>query len=209
MNDAGHTLAGAIAVIGMAGRFPNAKSPSDLWTNVRSGMEGITSFTDEELLAAGVPQHTLHDSAYVKACGRLDDIDMFDAAFFGMSPRDAAVFDPQHRMFLECAWEAFEHAGHVGELFDGLVSVYAASGAPEYLMHNLLRNRQTMESIGAWLVRHNGNDPNFLATRVSYELNLRGPSLTVQSACSSSLLAVHMACQSLLSGESDMALDRL
>lgn len=131
---------------------------------------------------------------------------MFDAAFFGMSPRDAAVFDPQHRFFLECAWEAFEDAGYVGEQFNGPVGVYASSGAAEYFMHNLLRNRQTMDSVGAWLVRHNGNDPNFIATRVSYELNLTGPSMSLQSACSSSLLAVHTACQSLLSGECDMAL---
>ncbi len=102
--------------------------------------------------------------------------------------------------------EAFEDAGYVGEHFDGPVGVYSSSGAAEYFMHNLLRNRQTMESVGAWLVRHNGNDPNFIATRVSYELNLTGPSMSVQSACSSSLLAVHAACQSLLSGECDMAL---
>jgi acyl transferase domain-containing protein len=207
MNDAGEALRpGTIAVIGLSGRFPGAKSPSALWTNVREGVETITFFSDEQLLAAGVPPEKLRDPAYVKACGRLADIDMFDAAFFGMSPRDAAVFDPQHRLFLECAWEAFEHAGYVGEQFGGPVGVYASCGAPEYLMHNLLRNRQTMESVGAWLVRHNGNDSSFLATRVSYELNLNGPSMSVQAACSSSLLAVHVACQSLLTGECDMAL---
>src|SRR5882672_5639495 len=123
-----------------------------------------------------------------------------------MSPRDAAIFDPQHRVFLECAWEAFEDAGYVGERFDGPVGVFASSGGAEYLMHNLLPNRQVMESVGAWLVRHTGNDQNFLATRASYELNLSGPSMSVQSACSSSLLAVHMACQSLANGECDMAL---
>jgi acyl transferase domain-containing protein/thioesterase domain-containing protein/acyl carrier protein len=197
---------GAIAVIGLSGRFPGAKNPSALWTNVRAGVETITFFTDEQLKASGVSSETLHDPAYVKATGRLSDIDLFDAAFFGMSPRDAAVFDPQHRFFLECAWEAFEDAGYVGEQFDGPVGVYASSGAAEYFMHNLLRSRQTMESVGAWLVRHNGNDPNFIATRASYELNLTGPSMSVQSACSSSLLAVHVACQSLLSGECDMAL---
>jgi acyl transferase domain-containing protein/thioesterase domain-containing protein/acyl carrier protein len=207
MTDAGEAIRpGTIAVIGLSGRFPCAKNPAALWTNLREGVEAITFFTDEQLLASGVSPEELADPAYVKAWGRLSDIDMFDAAFFGMSPRDAAVFDPQHRLFLECAWEAFENAGYVGEQFDGPVGVYASSGATEYLMHNLLRNRQTMESVGAWLVRHNGNDPNFLATRVSYELNLNGPSMSVQSACSSSLLAVHIACQSLLSGECDMAL---
>jgi acyl transferase domain-containing protein/thioesterase domain-containing protein/acyl carrier protein len=207
MSDASEAIPpGAIAVIGLSGRFPGAKDPAALWTNVREGVESITFFADEQLAAAGVPAATLRNPAYVKASGRLSDIDLFDAAFFGMSPRDAAVFDPQHRLFLECAWEAFENAGHVGEQFDGPVGVYASSGASEYFMHNLLRNRQTMESVGAWLVRHNGNDPNFIATRVSYELNLTGPSMSVQSACSSSLLAVHVACQSLLSGECDMAL---
>jgi len=200
------TQPGAIAVIGLAGRFPGARNPAALWANVRAGVEAISFFSDEQLRAAGVPSSQLRDPAYVKACGRLADIDLFDAAFFGMSPRDAAVFDPQHRLFLECAWEAFEDAGYVGEHFSGPVGVYSSSGAAEYFMHNLLRNRQTMESVGAWLVRHNGNDPNFIATRVSYELNLTGPSMSVQSACSSSLLAVHQACQSLLNGECDMAL---
>jgi acyl transferase domain-containing protein/thioesterase domain-containing protein len=207
MSDAGEgILPGTIAVVGLAGRFPGAANPLALWKNVREGIESITFFSDERLQAAGVPAASLRDPAYVKATGRLADIDLFDAAFFGMSPRDAAVFDPQHRLFLECAWEAFEDAGYVGEHFPGPVGVYGSSGAAEYFMHNLLRNRQTMESVGAWLVRHNGNDPNFIATRVSYELNLTGPSMSLQSACSSSLLAVHAACQSLLSGECDMAL---
>jgi len=196
----------AFAVVGMSGRFPGAENPLALWTNLRAGTESITFFSDEELLAAGESPEQLRDPAYVKASGRLANIDKFDAAFFGMSPRDAAVFDPQHRVFLECAWEAFEDAGYVAERFDGPVGVFAASGGAEYLMHNLLPNRQVMESVGAWLVRHTGNDPNFLATRVSYELDLNGPSMSIQTACSSSLAAVHVACQSLLNGECDMAL---
>ncbi len=175
----------AFAVIGLSGRFPGAANPAALWANLRAGVEAITFFTDEELLAAGESPERLRDPAYVKACGRLDDIAGFDAAFFGMSPRDAAVFDPQHRVFLECAWEAFENAGYVAEHFSGPVGVFASSGAAEYLMHNLLPNREVMESVGAWLVRHTGNDPNFLATRVSYEMNLNGPSMSVQTACSS------------------------
>ena len=196
----------AFAIIGMSGRFPGAENPAALWAKLRAGAESITFFSDEELLAAGESPERLRDPAYVKASGRLADIDKFDAAFFGMSPRDAAVFDPQHRVFLECAWEAFENAGYLAERFDGPVGVFAASGGAEYLMHNLLPNRQVMESVGAWLVRHTGNDSNFLATRVSYELDLNGPSMSVQTACSSSLAAVHVACQSLLNGECDMAL---
>jgi acyl transferase domain-containing protein/thioesterase domain-containing protein len=196
----------AFAVIGMSGRFPGAENPDALWNNLRAGKESITFFSDAELLAAGESPERLLDPAYVSAAGRLSDIAEFDAAFFGMSPRDAAVFDPQHRLFLESAWQAFENAGYVAERFNGPVGVFAAAGGAEYLMHNLLPNREVMESVGAWLVRHTGNDQNFLATRVSYELNLNGPSMSVQSACSSSLLAVHVACQSLLNGECDMAL---
>jgi acyl transferase domain-containing protein/thioesterase domain-containing protein len=169
-------------------------------------VESIHFFSDEELVAAGELPERLRAPSYVKACGRLADIDKFDAFFFGVSPRDAAVFDPQHRFFLECAWEAFEDAGYVAENFPGLVGVFGSSGASEYMMYNLIANRHIMESVGAWLVRHNGNDTNFLATRVSYELNLRGPSVSVQTACSSSLVALHLACQSLLNGECDMAL---
>ena len=142
----------------------------------------------------------------MRAAAPLDDIDQFDAAFFGMSPRDAAVFDPQHRLFLECAWEAFEDAGYVGERIDGAVGVFASCGLSEYMFKNVLANEHVATSVGEWLVRHTGNDTNFLATRVSYELDLHGPSLNVQTACSSTLVAVHLACQSLLSGECDVAL---
>ncbi|HEV3192419.1 MAG TPA: type I polyketide synthase, partial [Polyangiaceae bacterium] len=195
-----------MAIIGMAGRFPGAADVQTFWTNLRDGVESIHFFSDEELVAAGELPERLRAPSYVKACGRLADIDKFDAFFFGVSPRDAAVFDPQHRFFLECAWEAFEDAGYVAENFPGLVGVFGSSGASEYMMYNLIANRHIMESVGAWLVRHNGNDTNFLATRVSYELNLRGPSVSVQTACSSSLVALHLACQSLLNGECDMAL---
>ncbi|MFA5956079.1 SDR family NAD(P)-dependent oxidoreductase [Hyphomicrobium sp.] len=196
----------AIAVIGISGRFPGAGSVGTFWKNLREGRESIRVFSEEELLAAGAPLELVRDPAYVKACGYLDGIEQFDAAFFGLSPRDAAVFDPQHRLFLECSWEAFEDAGYVGAKIDGPVGVFAASGASEYFTYNLVTNHEVLETIGAWLLRHTGNDPNFLSTRVSYELNLDGPSMNVQTACSSSLVAVHIACQSLLNGECDVAL---
>ncbi len=197
---------GRIAIIGMAGRFPGAQDLTTFWSNLRQGVESIRVLSDEELLAAGeLPEH-LRDPSYVPAAAPLDDIDQFDAAFFGMSPRDAAVFDPQHRLFLECAWEAFEHAGYVGERIDGAVGVFASCGASEYMFKNVLGNEHIAQSVGEWLVRHTGNDTNFLATRVSYELDLHGPSVSVQTACSSTLVAVHLACQSLLSGECDVAL---
>ena len=199
-------LEGQIAVIGMSGRFPGAATLDAFWANLRSGVESIRTLTEEELLGAGESRAMLDDPAYVRAGAPLADVDQFDAAFFGLSPRDAAVFDPQHRLFLECAWEAFEHAGYVGDRVEGQVGVFASCGLSEYMFKNVLANRQVTRSVGEWLIRHTGNDTNFLATRVSYELNLRGPSMNVQTACSSTLVAIHLACQSLLSGECDMAL---
>ncbi|HEY3821033.1 MAG TPA: beta-ketoacyl synthase N-terminal-like domain-containing protein [Polyangiaceae bacterium] len=196
----------AVAVIGMAGRFPGAADVRAFWKNLSAGVEAVRHFTDDELRASGEAEESIGDPSYVKACGRLDGIDLFDAAFFGMSPRDAAIFDPQHRVFLECAWEAFEHAGYVGESVIGPVGVFASCGMSDYMIKNVMTNHEVMTNVGEWLVRHTGNDTNFLATRVSYELNLRGPSMNVQTACSSSLVAVHLACQSLLNGECDLAL---
>jgi acyl transferase domain-containing protein/thioesterase domain-containing protein/aryl carrier-like protein len=197
---------GKIAVIGMSGRFPGARDLDAFWANLSGGVESIRPLSDDELLAAGESLVTIRDPAYVAAAAPLEDIDQFDAAFFGMSPRDAAVFDPQHRLFLECAWEVFEHAGYVPEHIDGAVGVFASCGLSEYMFKNVMANEQVARTVGEWLVRHTGNDTNFLATRVSYEFDLQGPSLNVQTACSSTLVAVHMACQSLLSGESDLAL---
>ncbi|MET0577235.1 MAG: type I polyketide synthase, partial [Ilumatobacteraceae bacterium] len=199
-------LDGRIAIVGMAGRLPGARDLPTFWSNLRRGVEAVQFFSEDELLAAGELLENIRDPSYVRAAAPLDDIDQFDAAFFGMSPRDAAVFDPQHRLFLECAWEAFEHAGYVGERIDGAVGVFASCGLSEYMFKNVLANERIATSVGEWLVRHTGNDTNFLATRVSYELDLHGPSLNVQTACSSTLVAVHLACQSLLSGECDVAL---
>lgn len=204
MND--HVEGSDLAVIGMAGRFPGAPDLEVFWRNLRDGVESIKLFTDEELLAAGEPPALLRNPAYVKACPVLDDVEMFDAAFFGWSPRDAAITDPQHRLFLETAWAAFEDAGYDVGSHPGPVGVFASCGMNSYMMYHLVTNPEVMENVGEWLVRHTGNDANFLATRVSYELNLKGPSMTVQTACSSSLVGIHAACQSLLNGECDLAL---
>ena len=206
MNDVDMDLEGRVAVIGVAGRFPGAPDVETFWSNLRNGVESVTYLTEDELLAAGVTLDTIRDPSYVPACAPLADIDKFDAGFFGMSPRDAAIFDPQHRVFLECAWEAFEDAGYVGSRIDGSVGVFASCGLSEYMFNNVLANAKLKSSVGEWLIRHTGNDTNFLATRVSYELDLRGPSMNVQTACSSTLVAIHLACQSLLSGECDLAL---
>ncbi|HEX5660661.1 MAG TPA: polyketide synthase, partial [Polyangiales bacterium] len=195
-----------VAIVGMAGRFPGAPSVAAYWRNVRDGVESIRRLSDEQLLAAGVPPDKLDDPSYVKACPVLDDIDKFDAAFFGFNPRDASVMDPAHRFFLEVAWEAIEHAGYTGLPEESRVGVFAGAGAPLYMQENLRTNAELMRTMGDFLVRHTGNDMNFLATRVSYELDLRGPSMNVQTACSSSLAAVHVACASLARGECELAL---
>lgn len=195
-----------IAIVGAAGRFPGARSLAEYWANLRSGTESIRRLTRDELLAEGVPAAVIDQPNYVAAAAVLDDVEWWDAKFWGFSPRDAAIMDPQHRLFLECAYEALEHAGHAPDAFAGPIGVYAGVGMGAYFQNNLLNNRRLMEDVGLFLVRHTGNDKDFLATRVSYALNLRGPSVNVQTACSTSLVAIHLAVQSLLNGEVDMAL---
>ena len=194
-----------IAVVGMAGRFPGAPSVEVFWQNLAAGVESITTLTDEELLAAGVRPEHLSNPRYVRARARLDGVADFDAPFFGMSPREAATTDPQHRIFLECAWEALEHAGIDPARFQGSIGVYGGAGADGYLLHHLAPDRELMESLGA-LSPVIGNDKDHLTTRVAYKLDLRGPSITVQSACSTSLVAVQLACQALLGYQCDAAL---
>ena len=195
-----------IAVVGMAGRFPGARTLEQFWRNMRDGVESVRRLTDEELRAAGVPDEHLRDPNYVKAAPVLDDVGHWDAGFWGFAPLDASIMDPQHRLFLECAWEALENAGHTPAGFPGAVGVFAGCGHGAYFANHLLPNRKLMDSVGFFLLRHTGNDKDFIATRVSYELDLKGPSLSVQTACSTSLVAIHLASQSLLNGECDMAL---
>ena len=194
-----------IAIVGMACRFPGANTPREFWDNLRHGVESITVFSDAELLAAGVPPESLRDPTYIKASPVLSDIDKFDAAFFGYSPKEAAILDPQHRLFLETCWEAFEDAGYNPEGNASIVGVFAAAGSAltSYLFAHAAHPDMWGQTAS---VQHIDNDKDFLSTRVSFKLNLTGPSLTVQTACSSSLVAVHLACQSLESGECDMAI---
>jgi len=196
----------AIAIVGMAGRFPGARNIREFWQNLRDGVESVRTLSDAELLGAGVSPEELASPDYVRRASELDDIPMFDAAFFGFSPRDAAIMDPQHRHFLECAWEALEDAGHPPSSFNGSIGVFAGSGMNTYLIHNLLANRRLLETAGLFQLKQTGNDKDVLSTRVSYQFDLRGPSLNVQTACSTSLVAVHLASQMLLNFECDMAL---
>lgn len=194
-----------IAIVGMAGRFPGARSIDELWRNLREGVESISFFSDEELLASGLDPATVRLPGYVKAKGLLADSEWFDAAFFGFTPREADIMDPQHRLFFECAWEALEHAGYDAERYHGAIGVYAGSAISSYLLNNLMSVPGLVESLPG-LQTTIGNDKDHLSTYVSYKLNLRGPSINIQTACSTSLVAVHIACQGLLNGECDMAL---
>ncbi|MHB8595762.1 MAG: type I polyketide synthase [Ktedonobacteraceae bacterium] len=194
----------AVAIIGMAGRFPGAKNLVEFWQNLRDGVESISFLSSQEIESSGVDPEIVRGKNYVKAKGVLDGIELFDASFFGYSPKEAEIMDPQQRIFLECAWEAIEHAGYNAETYRGLIGVYAAASANTYLF-NFYPRSQIASFVGDAQIAL-GNDSHFLATRVSYKLNLRGPSLTVQTACSSSLTAIHLACQSLLIGECDLAL---
>ena len=194
----------AIALVGMAGRFPKAANLDQFWGNLCRGVEAISFFSDEELEAArlSVPKG---NPSYVKARGILEDADLFDAAFFGVNPREAEVMDPQHRVFLECAWEALESAGYDPERYQGAIGVFAGMSMNTYLAANLASHPELIGLVGQYQVML-GNDKDFLPTRVSYKLNLTGPSLNIQTACSTSLVAVCVACQSLLNYQCDMAL---
>lgn len=195
-----------IAVVGMAGRFAGARNLVEYWDNLRGGVESIRRMSDEELLAAGATAEELAHPAYVKASAPLPDMEAFDGAFFGFTPRESSIMDPQHRHFLECCWLALEDAAHMPESFEGAIGVYAGSGHNAYLPYNLLSNPQLVQSVGFFLLRHTGNDKDFMTTRASYLLNLKGPSVNVQTACSTSLVAIHTGCQALLNGECDMVL---
>ncbi len=199
-------LSDSIALVGLAGHFPGARSASELWTLLENAQAATEWRTPSQLREAGVSPADLADPDYVRASLILPDMENFDAGFFGFSPRDAAVMDPQHRHFLACAWEALEDAGHMPEKFAGSIGVFAGCGMQNYLPQNLLSNPALVKSMGLFLLRHTGNDKDFLTSRLSYLLDLKGPSITVQTACSTSLVAVHLASQSLLSGECDMAL---
>lgn len=194
-----------IAIIGMAGQFPNSPDIETYWANIKVGKDCIHRFSDEELTTAGVPPYLMNQSNYVRASGILADHDCFDAPFFGMSPKDAQIMDPQHRLLLEESWKAFEHAGYTPTRHEGFVGVYVGVGMNTYLLQCLYPHLLSSETLDAYQVQIR-NDKDFLPTLISYKLNLKGPSVAVQTACSTSLVAIHMAAQSLINGECDMAL---
>ncbi|MBO2945611.1 acyltransferase domain-containing protein [Paenibacillus sp. F411] len=193
-----------IAVVGMNCRFPGASNVEAFWSNLVEGTESIVFFSDEELEQAGVKKDVYKRPNYVRAGSIIEDTDQFDAAFFGMTPREAEILDPQQRLFLEKGWEALELAGYTPEKYSGRIGVFAGVFSSSYLFQ-LYSEPGLVDSVGELAIRH-GNEKDYLATRMSYKLNLKGPSVSVQTSCSTSLVAVHFAVQSLLGGECDMAL---
>lgn len=194
-----------IAVIGMAGRFPGADSIDAYRDLIRAGTTAIDRFSDADLAAAGVDAAERGHPEHVPYGGVLADADRFDAGFFGYSPREAAILDPQQRVFLECAWHALEDAGHAGAGGQALIGVFAGASVSTYLLRHLLADPDRI----ADLSEHQlvlANDKDTLAARVAYHLDLRGPAVSVQSGCSTSLVAVHLAVQALLSRDCDIAL---
>ncbi|MGR3761996.1 type I polyketide synthase [Roseobacteraceae bacterium NS-SX3] len=197
---------GDIAIVGMSVSVPGAASAEAFWENLRNGVESIELLGKEALLAAGERADRIADPNYVPAAARLAGYDEFDADFFGFSPKEAAILDPQHRKFLEVAWGAMENAGHPPESIGGPIGVYAGCGMGSYFYFNICSNPGLVDDVGMFLLRHTGNDKDFLSTRVSHVFDLKGPSVNIQTACSTSLVAVHYACKALREGECGMAL---
>ncbi|MFZ6183823.1 type I polyketide synthase [Nannocystis pusilla] len=195
----------AIAIVGMAGRFPGAPDLDTFWRNLRDGVESVARLGDDDLRAAGVDPALAARPEYVRARPVLGDIESFDAGFFGISAREAELMDPQQRLFLECAWEALEDAGCDPSRFDGSIGVYAGSTMSTYYAENL-RGAPAAQGWPGWFQAFMGNDKDYLATRLAYLLDLRGPCVAVQTACSTSLVAVHLASTALLDRECDLAL---
>ncbi len=200
-----------VAIVGMAGRFPGADDIGAFWRNLCGGVDSISRFTEAELREAGVSQSLLENPSYVGARALFRDAECFDAQFFGYNPREADLTDPQHRIFLETAWQALEDAGCDPERYPGTIGVYAGVSLNTYLLANLCADRKFIDELvgGHQVTGYEfllGNDKDYLSTRVSYKLNLRGPSMTIQTACSTSLVAISQACQSLLNYQCDAAL---
>ncbi len=194
----------SVAILGMSVRFPGANDPEALWRNLREGVESIRVFAPEEVEGSALTG-SASDPGLVPAAGTIEGVELFDAPFFGFTPREAALTDPQHRLLLECAWEALERAGVDPERFPGAVGVFAGSGLNTYFLHNVLPSPRALANAARLQVMV-GADKDYLAPLVSYKLDLRGPSVSVQTACSTSLVAVHLACQSLQDYQCDLAL---
>lgn len=194
-----------VAIIGMACRFPGAENIDEYWEILKNGVESVEFLSDEDLKSSNVDESIFNEKNYIKACSTIDNIDLFDADFFGYSHKEAAIIDPQQRIFLELAWQVLEGAGYKPGVYPGPIGVFAGTGFNTYLINNVLNGRRLQANTDGFLTQIS-NDKDNLATRLSYKLNLRGPSVTVQTACSTSAVAVHFACQNLLNFDCDMAI---
>lgn len=195
----------SIAIIGMSARMPGSPDLNAFWTLLRDGKEAIVQFSKEEMLGVGADPDVVNHEKSVAAKGYLADVDLFDASFFGISPREAELIDPQHRVMLECAWEAMEGAGYDPAQYPGRVAIFTSAGMNTYLAFNILTNPGLMEQVGGFQLSIY-NDKDFVPTRIAYSMNTHGPAIDIGTACSSSLVGVHMACQHLLTYQSDMVL---
>ncbi|TDP97977.1 non-ribosomal peptide synthetase/type I polyketide synthase [Labedaea rhizosphaerae] len=196
---------GDIAIIGMALRYPGASNPEEFWSTITAGTDVVRQFSAEEMIADGADPSWLTDPDYVTSGAVLDGLDRFDAAFFGISPREAEILDPGHRLFLECCWEALETAGHAPEQSGRKVGVFAGASRSIYLTENIAAAPDVARAIGEYQLQL-ATDKDYLPIRASYKLDLRGPSISVNTACSTSLVAVHMARRSLMAGECEVAI---
>src|SRR5581483_4853959 len=198
--------AGGIAIVGMAGRFPGARNVWEFWRNLEAGVESISFFSEEEIESSLLETPSIRaDPQYVKARGILEGAETFDAAFFGINPREAELLDPQQRIFLETAWETLEDAGYDPQAYQGAIGLFAGMTNNTYFPALVASRRGGMGAANA-LQTMMGNEKDYLTTRASYKLNLRGPSLNIQTACSTSLVAVCQAFHSLMSYQCDLAL---
>ncbi len=193
-----------VAVIGMAGRFPGANTIDELWDILKNGKETVSFFTEEEL-SPYIPDEIKNDPDYVRARGVIDGAGEFDAAFFGINTKQAELMDPQQRIFLQTAWEVLESSGYVPAKFNGTIGVFAGSGNNTYYQNNVISNKELVDRIGSFQVM-TLNEKDYVATRTAYELNLKGPAVSVYSACSTSLLAIAQAVESIRKGQCDVAL---
>jgi phthiocerol/phenolphthiocerol synthesis type-I polyketide synthase E len=194
-----------VAITGMALTVPGARSVAEFWKNLVQGRESVAWFSPQEMESEGIPPELFRQANYVPAKGMVEGIEYFDAEFFGYTPSEADVLDPQQRLFIQHCWLALEDANCNPKQFQGRIGVFGCAGASSYLINNLLPRRELRQQVGEYRLLL-ANDKDFLATRVAYKFDLTGPAYTIQSGCSSSLLAVHVACQSILNGECDLAL---
>ena len=199
-------ISNAVAIVGIACKFPKSNNLEDYWENIKNGTECLETLSQEELEQAGIDAATIQNKNYVKRSSYIEDVDKFDADFFKISPKEAIYMDPQQRLLLEKAWEAMEDAGYIPDNGNQKVAVFASTSASNYFLQGIQDDSRFVEDAGGMQALLHGLDKDHIATKIAYKLNCTGPTMTVQSACSSSMVGTIMACQSLLTYQADLAL---